>query len=138
MRKLNFSKKRDAVLSVLRSTNTHPTAEWIYQRLKDEYPDFSLGTVYRNLALFKEQGLAVSVANVNGQERYDGVTSRHAHFVCKECGSVFDVNCMGDSKRFDEQIAKLYNCEVEHHNLCFYGTCEKCRKGTSRNEVRAL
>ncbi|MGN0498695.1 MAG: transcriptional repressor [Acutalibacteraceae bacterium] len=136
MRKLNFSKKRDAVLKVLRSTNTHPTAEWIYQRLKGDYPDFSLGTVYRNLALFKEQGLVVSVANVNGQERYDGVTSSHPHFVCKNCGTIFDIDCMGDSKSFDQQIARLYNCEVERHSLCFYGTCEKCRNELALNKAQ--
>lgn len=138
MRKLNFSKKRDAVLAVLRSTNTHPTAEWIHQRLKDEYPDFSLGTVYRNLALFKEQGLVVSVANVNGQERYDGVTTCHSHFVCKKCGSVFDVDCIGDSRSLDHRVAGLYNCEVERHTLCFYGTCEKCRRESASGSAQVL
>lgn len=138
MRKLNFSRKRDAVLEVLCSTNTHPTAEWIYNRLREEYPNFSLGTVYRNLALFKERGLVVSVANVNGQERYDGVTSCHAHFVCGGCGSVFDVDCAADSKSFDEQIARHYNCEVERHNLCFFGTCEKCRRESLNDKAQNI
>ncbi len=127
MRKLNFSRKRDAVLSVLRSTNTHPTAEWIYNNLKSEYPDFSLGTVYRNLSLFKEQGIVVTVANVNGQERYDGVVTAHAHFVCKKCGSVADVNCFNDSRDLDERIERLYDCEVDRHSLCFYGICSSCK-----------
>lgn len=138
MRKLNFSKKRDAVLEVLCSTNTHPSAEWIYNKLKNDYPNFSLGTVYRNLALFKEQGLAIAVANVNGQERYDGVTSAHAHFVCNKCGAIFDVDCLSDNRSFDERIARLYNCEVERHNLCFYGTCANCRNELSKNKAQEL
>lgn len=128
MRKLNFSKKRDAVLEVVRSTKTHPTAEWIYNQLKTDYPNFSLGTVYRNLALFKEQGLVVSVANVNGQERFDADISCHAHFVCTDCGSIIDVDCLEDNKSFDDRISKLYNCQVERHSLCFYGTCQSCRE----------
>ena len=134
MKRLNFSKKRDAVLKVLCSTKTHPTAEWIYAHLKQEYPDFSLGTVYRNLALFKEQGLVVAVANVNGQERYDGVTASHSHFVCKRCGSVFDVEAPGADFELDSRIARRYGCEVERHNLCFYGTCSRCRQEEESGE----
>lgn len=137
MRKLNFSKKRDAVLEVLCSTNSHPSAEWIYNKLKDDYPNLSLGTVYRNLALFKEQGLAVSVANVDGQERYDGVTTPHAHFVCKECGSVFDVDCLTGNKGFYDRIARLYNCEVDRHYLCFHGTCANCRNEHLQKDAQA-
>ncbi len=127
MRKLNFSKKRDAMLEVICSTNTHPTAEWIYNRLKSDYPNLSLGTVYRNLNLFKEQGLVVSVANVNGQERFDGNTSAHAHFVCTKCGRIIDVDCVGGSKSFDNRIASMYDCEVDRHTITFYGTCSSCR-----------
>ena len=36
------SKKRDAILSCLCSTDTHPSAEWIYHRLKPQIPDLSL------------------------------------------------------------------------------------------------
>ena len=70
-------KKREAILNCLRSTNTHPTAEWVYAQLKTEYPDISLGTVYRNLALFKEQGLVISVGTVGGVERFDADTEPH-------------------------------------------------------------
>ena len=59
-------KKREAILNCLRSTTCHPSAEWVHAQLKAEYPDISLGTVYRNLALFKEQGLIISVGTVNG------------------------------------------------------------------------
>ena len=58
------SKKRDVVLEVLRGTDTHPSAQWIYSEAKKIVPDLSLGTVYRNLNLFKEEGLVVSVGVV--------------------------------------------------------------------------
>ena len=62
-------RKRDAILTCLRQTTVHPSAEWIYAKLKPEIPDLSLGTVYRNLALFKQQGLITSLGTVNGVER---------------------------------------------------------------------
>lgn len=65
----NYSRKREAILSAICSTDIHPTADWIYQKLKPIYPDLSLGTVYRNIARFKEDGLIISVGVVEGQER---------------------------------------------------------------------
>ena len=47
------SRKRDAILACVCSTDTHPTAEWVYTQLKPDIPDLSLGTVYRNLAMFR-------------------------------------------------------------------------------------
>lgn len=63
-------------------------------RLKPDIPDLSLGTVYRNLALFREEGKAMSVATVAGQERFDGRTHPHAHFICEKCGRVDDVDAV--------------------------------------------
>jgi Fur family peroxide stress response transcriptional regulator len=77
MRKITrYSKKRDAIYELLASTTCHPSAEWIYRNLKAEYPDLSLGTVYRNLSRFKEDGSIISVGVVDGQERYDGNANR--------------------------------------------------------------
>ena len=51
------------------------------------HPDLSLGTVYRNLLLFQQQGVIQSVGVVNGQERFDADTTPHSHFVCTTCGA---------------------------------------------------
>jgi len=51
-----FSKKREAILNVIRDTDCHPSAEWVYQQLKPTHPDLSLGTVYRNLIFFQNHG----------------------------------------------------------------------------------
>ena len=57
----NFSTKRQAVYDMLKSRTDHPSAKQIYESLKADYPDLSLGTVYRNIGLFKEDGSALSV-----------------------------------------------------------------------------
>ena len=75
--KRNFSSKRNAIYNTILSTTTHPSARWIYEQLKHDYPDLSLGTVYRNISLFKNEGKVSVVCNVNGEERIDGNTSPH-------------------------------------------------------------
>ena len=78
------SKKRDAIHEMLLASCDHPSAEEIYRRLKPDIPDLSLGTVYRNLSLFRKEGKAISVATVAGQERFDGWTHPHAKFICEK------------------------------------------------------
>jgi Fur family peroxide stress response transcriptional regulator len=85
------SAKRDAILATLKSTEIHPGARWVYEGLKDRIPGLSLGTVYRNLGLFREEGTALSLGTVKGEERFDGVTEPHPHLICSRCGAVLDL-----------------------------------------------
>ena len=85
------SRKRDAILACVRGTTCHPTAEWVYAQLKPEIPHLTLATVYRNPAIFKQDGEIISVGTVAGLERFDGNTAPHAHFVCTKCTGVYDV-----------------------------------------------
>jgi len=119
------SKKRDAIYDVICSTKSHPSAEWVYTRVKEIYPDISLGTVYRNIAKFKEDGKIISVSVVNGQERIDGDTSDHCHFVCTECGAVIDSG-HPDVTEIYEKVFSDTGCTPKKHNLVFYGACSKC------------
>ncbi len=135
MKRQNFSKKREAIFQSICSTDIHPTAEWVYNDLKPRYPDLSLGTVYRNIALFKEQGMIVSVGTVAGQERIDGNTKPHAHFICTGCGAVIDIHEMKDDKSLDYSVTDAYGFKVEYHSLCFYGKCTACQKKDGEKNV---
>lgn len=119
------SVKREAMLSLLRSTHSHPGAEWVFERLRPEFPDLSLGTVYRNLRQLEEEGLISSVGVVGGVERFDGVTRPHAHFVCARCGAVTDVELPDDPdlwRRAGESSGgRVSGCEVR-----FLGVCRSC------------
>ncbi|MBQ3488434.1 MAG: transcriptional repressor, partial [Clostridia bacterium] len=81
-------RKRNAILTCLRQTCTHPSAEDVHRMLQAEHPDISLATVYRNLSLFKKQGVIQSLGTVNGIERFDANTEPHVHFVCTGCDAV--------------------------------------------------
>ena len=121
-----YSKKREAILDAIRSTDTHPSADWVYQTLKPVYPDLSLGTVYRNITRFKEEGLVVSVGTVNGQERFDAWVEPHTHFVCRSCDAVLDMKGPDQETLDLDRIAAQNGVTIDHHELIFFGQCPHC------------
>lgn len=120
-----YSRKREAILKVLMNTNTHPTAAWVYEQLKPDYPDLSLATVYRNIAEFVKDGVVVSVSNVNGQERYDATVEPHTHFICVRCNKVIDLP-QYNNKNLDLKVASETGLKIERHELIFKGLCKEC------------
>jgi len=123
------SKKRDAILQAIRSTDCHPSAEWIYNKVKPIHPDISLGTVYRNLALFEQTGEVIAVATVDGQKRYDATADPHTHFICECCNSVIDVETPQPFSEMYKALSKEHGLKADHHSLTFYGKCDKCLNG---------
>ena len=120
-------RKRDAILSCLLKTDTHPSAEWVYAQLKPEIPDLSLGTVYRNLNLFKEQGKIVSLGTVKGVERFDGNTAPHVHYICESCGCVLDLEGIAVPQELQSAVADTTGGQVNACQLTFTGICMACK-----------
>ena len=125
-RAIRYSKKREAILNLIQGTSCHPSAEWVYQQLRPLHPDLSLGTVYRNLAFFQEHGLVQSVGVVQGQERFDAITSPHSHFVCNCCGTVLDLPDIRPERELERTVSTQYGFAVERCELSFYGLCPNC------------
>ena len=119
-------RKRDAILTCLRQTDTHPSADWVFAQLKPEIPDLSLGTVYRNLALFKEQGLIISVGTVAGVERFDGDTHPHVHFICTDCGKVTDLEASPNLRSMQERAEHDLGSQIHGCQITFTGLCREC------------
>ena len=125
--KKNF-RKRTAILSFLRQTDEHPSAEMVFNHLKQEIPDLSLGTVYRNLSLFKEQGVICSLGTVKGVERFDANTEPHVHYICTECGKVLDLQKIQVPEDLNQAAATDSGGEVTGCQLTFTGVCGQCAK----------
>ena len=121
-------RKRDAILNCVRATTTHPSAEWVYENVRTQMPNISLATVYRNLSLFKEQGLITSLGTVNGVERFDGNTEPHVHFICTQCGGVQDLPEISVPEELNSAVARSSGGRVDNCQLSFTGICGKCRK----------
>ncbi len=122
---LKYSRQREAVLNYLRSTTSHPTAEMIYMVIREEFPRVSLGTIYRNLNLLAEQGEILRLRCGDGVEHYDAVTEPHNHFICRECGSVMDLQ-MASIDSIDKTAEQNFSGKIEGHEVYFYGICNKC------------
>ena len=120
-------RKRDAILNCVKETTVHPSADWVYARLKPDISDLSLGTVYRNLSLFKEQGLILSLGTVKGVERFDGNTDPHVHFICNGCGCVLDLQQMELPTALTQAAAELSGANVQSCQLTFTGYCSECK-----------
>ena len=119
-------RKRDAILSCLRGTTIHPSAEMVHDLLQESHPDISLATVYRNLSLFKAQGTIQSLGMIHGIERFDGNTNPHVHFVCNCCSAIMDLHQMDAPQRLCSEAAQHIGGQVDNCQLMFFGTCRAC------------
>ena len=119
-------RKRNAIMECLKATDLHPSAETVHEMLHAEHPDISLATVYRNLALFKKQGLIQSIGTVNGIERFDANTDPHVHFICTGCDAVLDFPQVEVPQSLGGKAEKDTGCRIEGCQLTFTGLCKKC------------
>lgn len=122
-------RKRNAILAYLRQTDTHPSADMVYSHLKQEFPDISLGTVYRNLAMFKDRGDIVSLGTVGGVERFDGNTMPHVHFICTGCNGVSDLPQIAVPEALNREVTAQTGGQIDTCQLTFVGRCNKCSGG---------
>lgn len=128
MAKTRMTKQRKTILEVLKSTDSHPTADWIYEQVKKDIPNISLGTVYRNLNLLAEKGKIDVINYANNQSHYDGNTKNHYHFRCSKCGNVYDLHMDIFEKEIDDFVENNTDFKVDSHRLEFYGVCPECQK----------
>lgn len=126
-RTLNKSRQRDAILNYLLPRKDHPTADTIYNAVKEDFPNISLGTVYRNLSLLAELGIIQKISCGDDSEHFDGNPKPHNHFICSECYSVIDLE-MENIDFIDTLAATNFNGKISGHNIYFYGKCPNCLK----------
>lgn len=127
VRKQNFSRKRQAILEALRNTKIHPTAEWVHQTLKNDYPDLSLGTVYRNLSQFKEEGIILSMGVINGRSVLTRIYPHTLTLFVIGCGAVIDIEETFENSEAAKQVNNKYGFTVEEQKIIFYGVCNQCK-----------
>lgn len=127
-------RKRNAILSFLRASRQHPSAEAVLTGLKSDFPDLSLGTVYRNLSLFKQRGLITSLGAVNGVERFDGNLTPHSHFVCSACGKVTDLPLPELPEPLCSTAAQLSGGRIDGCQVTFTGLCSSCLAAQKESE----
>ncbi|MCI8559512.1 MAG: transcriptional repressor [Dorea sp.] len=129
MATLKYSRQRASIKEYLLQTHEHPTADTVYLHVKKEFPNISLGTVYRNLNLLADMGEAQKIPTPNGGDRFDGRTDFHYHVICTSCGNVSDLELSLEHITEINQLAnRHFDGQVESHSMIFKGLCPHCLK----------
>ncbi len=119
------SYQRDIILKVVIDSCDHPTAELVYNRVRDIIPNISLGTVYRNLNTLADNGYIKRIGVSNNQDRFDKTTMPHHHIRCILCDSVKDV-FFDTSEEFYDKIELETKYKIISKDLVFDGICPNC------------
>lgn len=119
------TKQRQLILEAVRATNSHPTADELFQMIRRKLPTISLATVYRNLNFLSDIGEIRKLSMPGMPDRFDWRLDPHDHMVCDACGQVIDFALPGDLK---QQIATACGAEVADYTLVAHGTCAHCKE----------
>ena len=125
--KITLHANARAVLDVLRDTNTHPSAQEIYETVRHVRPRIGLATVYRILHQLTEQGLIRELGD--SEAHYDAHTARHDHAICTQCGALLDIPIdIAIANDALQQAALATGVELASHEIRIYGRCKACQE----------
>ena len=137
MANLKYSRQRASIKEYLSHTMEHPTADTVYIHVKEEFPNISLGTVYRNLNLLADMGEAIKIPTPDGGDRFDGRTEPHYHVVCQSCGNVFDLELdEAHIHSINELANQHFTGTIDSHTMLFYGICGECEKRKKEKNLK--
>ena len=130
---LKVTSQRLMVMNILASyPDSHLTAEEIYDRVKTDYPEIGLATVYRTIQLLLELHLIDRINLDDGFVRYEignlgtGMSRHHHHhLICLKCGKVesFQDDLL---EKLEQRITVTTGFKVADHEVKFYGYCKEC------------
>ena len=121
------TRQRDAILEVIRESESHPTANEIFQAARQRLPTISYATVYNSLRFLKEAGLINEIKFGDSASRFDKETRRHDHAICSECGKLVDFD-LPQAAELIAAAARKSKFKAESVHLTLLGLCPDCRK----------
>jgi len=117
---------RLALARLLSISENHPNASQLFQKLRIQFPTVSLATIYKTLALLKEEGEVIEI-DLHGDSRYDGAKPfPHPHLICDNCGTIFDGDEARSVHNLRKEIEDKYGFQITRPQLNFYGLCKDC------------
>ena len=87
---IKLTHQRLEIFRAVASSVEHPSAEDIYQAVRESIPTISLDTVYRTLWLFIDLGLLKTFGHREERARFDANLEHHHHYRCVKCGMIRD------------------------------------------------
>jgi len=126
---LRDTPQRELILDAFLKREEHVSAEELYDIVKKRDPSIGQATVYRNLKLFSEAGLAREVDFGDGVVRYEHSYNHphHDHLICRGCNKTEEV-VNSVIEELQKRVAEKVGFELKDHEMYLYGLCENCRK----------
>jgi Fe2+ or Zn2+ uptake regulation protein len=121
-----LTKQRAAVLRAL-GDGTHLSAETILDRVRQEMPAVSLGTIYRTLDILREIGLVQLFSYAGSAARYEAALEKHHHLLCSTCRTLTNVRLDGLAE-IAHDIARREGFSNIDFSLTIVGRCPDCSR----------
>ena len=125
---IQVTPQRLAIFEQLMGRKDHPSAEMIFNNIKDDFPSLTLVTVYNTLQKLESCNLCIKVNPLHASARYDGNTGLHQHLVCTDCEKIIDIHDAAVSVELPEWVSEKF--KVVDQSVTFYGTCVDCQEIT--------
>ena len=109
----------------MRERDDHPTARDVFESARNYLPAISYATVYNSLRYLRDEGLLREIRFGDGASRYDGITERHDHAICSECGKLVDFD-LAEAADLMNKAARKSRFQAESVHLTLVGLCPDC------------
>jgi len=132
-RGVRVTAQRFAVYKALADDLAHPTAESLYDRLRNRLPGLSFATIYRTLQFFENEKLIRKVSSPGAIGRFDANVYPHQHLVCRVCGSLEDISI---PELHSAPIPNVSGFTVEELDIRLVGRRQACSSSQSKRKMR--
>jgi Fur family peroxide stress response transcriptional regulator len=119
--------QRLAVLKVLAASDGHPSVERIYETVREQFPTTSIATIYKTVALLKQENELIEISFPDGSNRYDGNKPYpHPHLICTRCKKITDPD-LSSLEDLSAEVTKETGFQIHTHRVDFFGLCRECQ-----------
>ena len=123
-----MTKQRELIISILKQSDRHLTADEIFFLAKLKMPSIAMATIYNNLNAMNEAGL-IKRLHIDGvADCFDKIIEPHDHLLCDRCGKITDIKLPALTDVIEREI----NSEIEDYELTVHYLCQDCRSGARR------
>jgi len=120
--------QRLAILRILTESEAHPSVEEVYARVRVDFPMTSLATVYKTVAMLKEEGEILEIGLGGSSSRYDAAKPHpHPHLICTQCQKILDPH-LPLLVDVSQELAQKYGFQITNQRMDFFGICPDCQQ----------
>ncbi|MDD3261619.1 MAG: transcriptional repressor [Oscillospiraceae bacterium] len=124
-KELKTTRRREAILAVLRAAQRPMTAEDVYLAVLPNM-HMSVSTAYRTLATLSDKEILLKEMGQDGKTYFRLNDHRHCHFLrCTGCGEVIELSGC-PIEQLEKEWAEKTGYQITGHSLELSGLCPKC------------